>query len=394
MVDTYRIGRCISAFSDEELENRRAAAQKYMAANNLDAIFIMGHEPKAGGAMRYFMDFPSDLGRYCAYGIIPREGEYAIFSHGPFQQKAQPHVDRGIALNFAAPYSHVWEATKNFCPPAAVDWLELHGYKKFGICHKNMVSFRFVDYIMRKIEGATLISVDDGIDSLRASKSDVEIALHKYAAEIHDKIFAAIPGFLKPGRLERDVATDIKKLSWDLGSDMWTVNVGSDAKKAANLFYEMQNREIEAGDVVCVHVQVSEPGGYWGTLSRMFIVGGEPSAELKKASADSLKIQAELAALAKPGVAPVELREALLKFQEENGYKIGSGFFAHGQGTDPIERPAAEEGETFTFEENNILAIYPALETDDVYVLNGDNYIVTKDGAVRLNQTAQGIIRV
>ena len=394
MVDTYQIGRFISAFSDEELESRRLAAQQYMKEKDLDAIILYGSEFRAGGVVRYYIDFPADFCKYGSHIILPREGGIAFFAHGPFQNNAFPYGARGIDLNFGAPYTPNWPAVKNFFAPPAAAWLNLRGYKKLGIYHQNMVPFYFMDYILRKVEGSTLTNVDDDLDLIRSRKSETEITLLKHSVGLHDQLMAAVPEFLKPGRLERDVAADIKKLSWDIGSDQWTINIGSDAKKADNLFFELQNREIQAGDTVNVFIQISGPGSYWGTLSRMFVVGGEPSEALVKATEDSVKIQTELAAMAKPGVQPVELRKALLKFQEENGYKTGSVFFAHAQGTDPIERPAAEEGETLTFEENNVLAIYPVLENDETLAQSGDNFIVTKDGAVRMNKTAQGVMRV
>lgn len=126
----------------------------------------------------------------------------------------------------------------------------------------------------------------------------------------------------------------------------------------------------------------------------MWVVGGEPSAELEKGVKDSLKIQAELAMAAKPGVKASELWNILHKFEEANGYSKEGCFFGNGQGTDMVERPACQPNETMVLEENMFLSIHPDMETETCWAFNADNYLVTKDGAVRLNATKQGIFRV
>jgi Xaa-Pro aminopeptidase len=394
MIDTYKLGRFVSVFSDEELERRRDLARKYMADNDLDCIVLFGHEPKMSGVIRYFIDWPADFCHYGSFVFIPKDGDLALFAHGPFQNNAFPAGARGIELNFGAPYTPNWPAAQDFFTGGAVAWLKKHGIKKLGVYHKNIVPLYFMDYILNNIDGVSWKSVDEGLDLIRARKSDTELTLLRHAVKLHDIIYSAVPVYLRPGRLERDIAADLKKASWDLGGDQWEIQIGSEPKKAKARFFEMQNKAVQEGDTVDLAVRISGPGSYWGDLSRMWVVGAEPSKELEKGVADSIKIQEQLAKLAKPGAKPADLRGALQKFQKDHGYTEEGGFAGYGQGTDMVERPAFLPDETMVLEENMYLSIGPGLETDKIWARNADNYLVTKDGAVRLNETAQGIFRV
>jgi Xaa-Pro aminopeptidase len=365
-----------------------------MNENDIDCIVFFGFEQKQGGVIRYYCDWPADFCHYGSFLLFPKDGDMGLFAHGPFMNKAMPYGARGLEVNFGAPFTPNWLACKDYFTGPAVKWLKKRGYKKLGIYHPSMVPVYFMDYLLGNLEGSTLTNVDEGIDLIRARKSEEELELVRHMVKMHDIAYSAVPIFLRPGRIERDVANDIKKACFDLGCEGWNIMIGSDGQKARHKFYELQNSVIQEGDTVDLLIEMSGPGSYWGRLSRMWVVGGEPSAELQKAVDDSVKIQAQLAEMAKPGVNPADLRKALRKFQEVNGYIKEAGFFANGQGTDVVERPAALDEETMVFAENMVISLNLGMETDTIWGLNADNYLITSKGGVRLNETAQGIFRV
>jgi Xaa-Pro aminopeptidase len=391
---TYKLDRHVSALSDGELERRWRVTREYMKKNDIDCIIFFGFEPKQGGVIRYYCDWPADFCHYGSFLLFPKEGEMALFAHGPFMHNAMPYGERGIELNFGAPFTPNWLACKDYFTGPAVRWLKKRGYKKLGIYHPSMVPVYFVDYLLAHLDESTLTNVDEGIDLIRARKSEAELELLRHVVKMHDIAYAAVPIYLRPGRTERDVTADIKKACWDLGAEGWNIMIGTDGQKAKHKFFELQNSVIKEGDTIDLLIEMSGPGSYWGKLSRMWVVGGEPAAELRKGVADSLKIQAQLAAMAKPGVKAADLRKALHQFEEENGYRQEGGFFAHGQGTDVVERPACQPEETMAFEENMVISIQPGMETETSWATNADNYLITPHGGLRLNETAQGIFQV
>lgn len=391
---TYTFERHVSAVSDGELERRWRVTREYMNKNDIDCLILFGFEPRQGGVIRYYCDWPADFCHYGSFLLFPKDGDMALFAHGPFQNKAMPYGARGIELNFGAPFTMNWQACKDYFTGPAVRWLQKRGYKKLGIYHPSMVPVYFTDYLLANLNGSTLTNVDEGIDLIRARKSEEELELLRHVVRMHDIAYSAIPIYLRPGRTERDVANDIKKACWDLGAEGWNIMIGADCQKAQLKFFELQNSVIKEGDTVDLLIEISGPGSYWGELSRMWVVSGEPSDELQKSVADSIKIQVQLAALAKPGVKAADLRKALHQFEEENGYIKEGRFFAHGQGTDMVERPACQFEETMVLEENMFIALHPGLETDTIWASNTDNYLITPQGGIRLNETAQGIFRV
>jgi Xaa-Pro aminopeptidase len=390
----YKLDRHVSVVSDAELERRWQITREFMQEQDIDCIIMFGMEARQGGAIRYYCDWPADFCHYGSFLLFPKEGGMALFAHGPFMNKAMPYGARGLELNFGAPYTNNWLSCKDYFTGPAVDWLKKRGCKKLGLYHPGLVPLYFTDYILANLPDATLTKVDDGIDLIRARKSPEELEILRHVVKMHDTVYAAIPIYLRPGRPERDVAADIKKACWDLGAEAINVMIGSDPKKGPHKFFELQNRVLQEGDAVDLLVEMNGPGSYWGELSRMWVIGGEPAPELEKGVKDSLRIQAELAAMAKPGVKAADLRKALHKFEEENGYIKEGRFFGHGQGTDMVERPAYQPEETMLLEKNMFLSIHPAMETETSWAFNTDNYLVTEDGAVRLNETAQGIFRV
>ncbi|MDR1320925.1 MAG: M24 family metallopeptidase [Gracilibacteraceae bacterium] len=390
----YKMDRHVSAVSDGELERRWKATREYMAANDIDCLILFGFEPRQGGVIRYYCDWPADFCHYGSFLLFPKEGGMALFAHGPFQNNAMPYGARGLELNFGAPYTSNWLACKDYFTEPALAWLKKRGYKKFGIYHPSMAPLYFTDCIIGGLPGAVLQNADEGVDLIRARKSPEELELLRHVVKMHDLAYAAVPIYLRPGRPERDVAADIKKACWDLGGEAMNIMIGSGPQKAQHKFFELQNRVLLEGDTVDLLIEINGPGSYWGELSRMWVVGGEASAELEKGVADSVSIQAQLAAMAKPGVKAADLRKALHKFEEANGYIKEGRFFGHGQGTDMVERPAYQPEETMILEENMFLSIHPGLETETCWSFNTDNYLVTPDGAVRLNKTEQGIFRI
>ena len=81
----------------------------------------------------------------------------------------------------------------------------------------------------------------------------------------------------------------------------------------------------------------------------------------------------------------------MLRYQEEHGFEKDNRACGHGQGVDLVERPAFFFGETMTFQENMFISIHPPCGERDAYCNACDNFVVTKDGAIRLTQTEQKI---
>lgn len=388
---TIKLGPYNGSASTQELERRWALAKKVMEDKDVDCLMMGSYNNAMGGSVRYFTDY-GNTGSHFQTLVIPKDGGMGFFGHCNFSGRpVPPPASRGIECCKGGPFLVSCSYSDDYIPIEIVKFLKSKNIKRIGINRVNSLPYNFVKYILDNIDGVSLIKVDDEIDYMMAVKSEEELAVLKETCKLHDQIYQIIPTILRPGRRERDVSTDLKKAAFDLlMEEVNNTMVGAGNPKAKHKPFLLQNGVIKEGDNVDILIELSGPGGYWGELSRMWCLG-EPSKELQQASDDALYMQTELAKIAKPGVPTVEFAKTLHKFQDEHGYKRSDGLFGHGQGTDMSSRPTFSYDEKMEFRENMFVSIHPGMETDNIWVFHTDNFIITKDGAVRVNQTPQGL---
>ena len=93
----------------------------------------------------------------------------------------------------------------------------------------------------------------------------------------------------------------------------------------------------------------------------------------------------------KSGSDCAEMLEMYNKKLVSYGLQQETRLFAHGQGYDLVERPAFFKGETMKVKENMFFAIHPEINTGKAFGNYCDQYLVTKDGAVRVETTPRQI---
>ena len=387
MLNIRNLGGYLSPFSDAEMERRLAGGQKVIRDHGIDCIIMYGEDGKAGGAIKYFTDI-TPVGPY--FAIIPKEGKVFLTAHGPSGSPARPpQLYTNLGESVLTTYRLNLGYTSNLFIEQMLSWLKKLGCKKIGLYRPQMIPYLLVDSLRENIDGLQLVTdLDDDIDYLRAVKSEEELELLYHIVDVHDRVYASLPCFIRPGRLEREVANDISRVCIDLGCELLNIMIGTGNPYAKHKYSLQQNIMIKQGDTIDLLVEVAGVGGYWGEVSRMWCLG-EPSPELIKAVEDNFKIQDKLAKMAKPGLKAIRFREEMLKFQAENGYLPERRIFGHSQGSDMVDRPAYVDGETMEFRENMFISIHPTLETNTIYTMNTDNYLVTKNEAVLLNKTPQ-----
>lgn len=385
-----RYAPLVSPTSEKEFRRRRAAVQAKMKEAGVDCILLYSSYLRLSSAIRYFVDAPTS-GTHALYGILPCEGGISVFGHGHVNSTTIPKaVAQDVDVNFGYPFGVTYPFTWNKIFDTVVEYVKKRNYKRIGLYRSALLPYKFVNCIVENIDGATLVDVDEMIDSIQVIKSEEEIEICKYVCEIHDKIYAALPTIVRAGKREKDLSNEIQKIATDLDCEGLNIMIGAGNPNAHHKHYFFQNNVIKENDYIDLLVEVSGPGNYFGELSRMWCLG-EPSKELIEYNNDSIKIQSILADTARPGVPASKMMEVLHEFQKEHGYKLEDRFFGHGQGLDLVQRPLFAYEETMELKENMFISIHPALEKNNVWAFNTDNYLITKDGAVRLNKTAQGL---
>ena len=383
------VGDVYSSVSEKELERRRVAVQEAMAKKGVDCIVLVAFSADMGSAVKYFSDL--HVGPYGAYILMPREGGITYFCHGAEGTQGTNYpYSKSFEGNYAYPHMVAFPFTNNYMPTEVVKWIKSKNYSKIGMYRQQHLSYLIVDAIRENVPGSEFISMDEEIDCLQAVKSDEEIETFKQVVKMHDNIIAACSAFIRPGRLEREIATDILKLAYDNYCEPYNIMVGSGHPIGRYKGLLAGNKRIEFGDIVDILVEITLPGGFWGEVSRTWSLG-EPSKEQLEAFKDVLEIQEHIASLAKPGVAACDLMLEFHKFQEAHGYNIERRLFAHGQGFDVVARPCFMPGDTMKLQENMFITIHPVLINDRICAHITDNFLITKNGAQILNKAPREI---
>ena len=387
-----RYAPLVTPTSTRELARRREAVQAKMKESGVDCILLYSSYLRQAGAIRYFLDFPTG-GTNALYGILPNEGGMSVFGHG---HKNSTTVPKSIAydldVNFGYPFAIVFPFTLHHIFDEVVKYVKKRNFKTIGLYRRGILPYEFVNCIAENVDGVNFVDVDDTIDEIAAVKSEEELEIMRDVCALHDKVYAALPTIVRPGKREKDLANEINDICFSMDCETTNIMIGAGNPMAHHKHYFFQNNVIKENDYIDILVEVCSPGNYYGEVSRMWSLG-EPSQKMIDLNNDSIKMQDILAATAIPGTPASKMMEVMHEFQREHGYKLEDRFFGHGQGVDLTQRPLFDYEETMTLKENMFISIHPAMENDTMWAFNTDNYIITKDGAVRINKTPRGIFR-
>jgi Xaa-Pro aminopeptidase len=152
---------------------------------------------------------------------------------------------------------------------------------------------------------------------------------------------------------------------------------------------------LSPDDSVELMVEVSSNVGFWGECARVYSMG-EPPAELADTVALAFEMQDYLANLIVPGAIPSEIFQKYSARLVENGFPHERRFCCHGQGYDVVETPFIRPENHAPLRKNAFIAVHPSMydPTRSTGCFVCDNYLVTADGAMRMNKTPREIIRV
>jgi Xaa-Pro aminopeptidase len=229
-------------------------------------------------------------------------------------------------------------------------------------------------------DSATLMPVGRAVDSLRAVKSDEELALLEEALRLTDVAFMAAQERIQVGITEHQAAEIIREELRNAGSagEAFDTIVAS-GPNAAKPHHAPGDRAIEEGEPVIIDMGALYQG-YAGDLTRT-IWFGQPSPQLVtmygivQAAFDACVTQA------RAGMTGVEL-DAIARdiFAEHEMDQFFVHSLGHGLGLRVHEAPSASARSTDTLEPGNVVTIEPGLylpewggvRIEDVVVITDD----------------------
>jgi Xaa-Pro dipeptidase len=261
--------------------------------------------------------------------------------------------------------------------------------------------------------GRNLVDISDPIRRVRSIKSPYEIEMMRRAAVLSDQVAARVPGLLREGITELELAGQIEAEARKLGhqgivrmrmwgSEMFYGHLLAGPSGAVPSFLSSPTGGTGANPAVAQGpgfrpIRRHEPvlvdyvfalNGYYSDHARIFSIGELPD-ELMAAHTAMLDVQALIKKTAKPGVKSGDIYDLALERAKELGYDknfMGVGkkrirFVGHGVGVELDEYPFLAAGQNLELQENMTLALEPKLIFPEKGVVGIENtHRVTENG--------------
>ena len=229
---------------------------------------------------------------------------------------------------------------------------------------------------------------------IRARKSPAEVAALRAAGAAIDRVHAQVPGWLRAGRTEAQVAADIAEAIIAEGHCQADFTIVASGPNAASPHHAASDRVLRAGDAVVVDIGGTMPTGYCSDCTRTYVIGEPPSdfAAYYQVLKDA---QDAACAAVRPGVTAESIDAAAREPITKAGY--GEYFIhrtGHGIGLETHEDPYIVPGNTEPLSPGHAFSVEPGIYPGPHGARIEDIVVCTENGAERLNLVTRELITV
>jgi len=386
--------------SNRELERRWAAVRKEMKERRIDALIMQNNNDWLGGYVKWFTDLPAVNG-YPRSVIFHASDFMTIVDMGPrgarrkLGGKDEAHRGVGEIICTAAFTSVAY--TDTYQAEIVAAELERRAYRCIGWIGAGATPHGFIAPIEQKLSGgAKFVDATEFVDRLKAVKSAEEIALIRRCAEMQDAVFARVLEEIRPGMRDTEVTALAQYEGRLLGSEQGLF-LGSSAPLGSRADFvdrHQQGRTLQAGEHFSLLIENNGPGGMYTEIARTIVLG-KASNEVIDGFEAVKEAQTHTLRLLEPSASCRDIAEAHDTFMRARGLPPELRLYCHGQGYDLVERPLVRADETMTLAENMNLAVHPGYETNTLFAVICDNYLVEAGGASEcLHKTPKRIFEI
>lgn len=353
--------------SQEEIERRYKNIRSAMEREKLDALVVCGNQ-YAGfeGAIMYVSGFEI-VHRY-VYAVIPLAGEPTLV----FPREARWIGDK------SKPWvkDHVW-------PDVPGQWIRERalekGWRRVGVYGTNFV-LAVRDYKELANGSFELVPFDVPFDTLRAVKSEEELAEVRDAMDIIVEGFWALVEAYEPGKTEAEIMAPAVERFFARGAGPRMMNIllsGANGEAEAS-FKVPGNRVVSADDLLLYSLEITGVGGYWVEFSRPLIRGKVSARTQEMADAYPLALESARK-LMRAGELASTVHRSVAETFAKHGFALGH-LSGHSIGTTMLEYPAIGAKSDVRLEENMIFSLHPQVVDKDgkVCLYTQDTYRVGK----------------
>ena len=277
----------------------------------------------------------------------------------------------------------------------------LAGQNEIGVVDPNNMRCDLYDELTASFPNIRLVDVTEDYAVLQAVKEPDEIQDFREIARQHDQILEGALAALRPEETEREVATRARYLAYHFGCAGFNWKTAAEVRLfsapsehdilESDLMYP--GRTLKAGDRLSIRVSAMGTSGYFGMISRSFLLG-----KMDKAAESKWQDAVEATELCAEGLRPGNTLEAAgretVKMLKGKGYEVPAAGFIHSLGNSPNQLPRyGHSTEKKELEAGMILAVCPPVgRKGRMPDCCGDMYLVTDHGAERMTQFSRELI--
>jgi Xaa-Pro aminopeptidase len=234
---------------------------------------------------------------------------------------------------------------------------------------------------------AELVPAGPLLSPLRMRKTVAEVQALRRAGAAIDEVHAQVPGLLRAGRTEREVAKDIADAILASGHASVEFVIVASGANGASPHADVSDRVIEIGDPVVVDIGGPMPDGYHSDSTRTYCVG-EPPREFAEYYDVLLAAQTAQCEAARPGISAADLDALGRDLIAEAGY--GERFIhrtGHGIGLEDHEEPYIVATNPTVLEARMTFSVEPGIYFEGRHGARIEDIVVcSEQGDDRCNQ--------
>jgi Xaa-Pro aminopeptidase len=253
-----------------------------------------------------------------------------------------------------------------------------------------MMVLRFRD----ALPGARQGLASAALRGLRMRKTPAEVEALREAGAAIDRVHSRVPGWLRPGRTEREVAADIASAIAAEGHARVDFVIVGSGPNAARPHHEPSDRALAPGDTVVVDIGGTMPSGYCSDCTRTYAIGAPPPAFATYYQVLKLAQEAACAAV-RPGVTAEAVDAAAREPITAAGY--GAYFVhrtGHGIGLETHEDPYIVGGNREPLAPGMVFSVEPGIYPGPHGARIEDIVVCTHNGCERLNNVTRELVVV
>jgi Xaa-Pro aminopeptidase len=391
--------RLLNPVSNAELDRRWAAVRNAMADQGVDALVVQSNNDWLGGYAKWLTDHPATNG-YPKTVVFYANDWMTVVDMGPRGGRRKlggnDEVHRGVGEILTTPAFTSVAYTDEYQAELAVSDIRARNCRAVGVAGGGALPHKFITRIERELAPIPLVDMTEAIDWLKAIKSPEEIVAIRKAAHMQDDIFARLLAKVKPGMRDTDI-TALAQYEGRLLDSEQGLFLGTSAPLGVRAGFAdryQQGRTLKPGEHFTILIENNGPGGFYTELARTMVFG-KATSQLLDGFAAMKAAQDYTLALIKPGASCRDIAAAHDAYMRSNNFPLELRLYCHGQGYDLVERPLVRSDETMALAAGMNLAVHPGYETDAMFAVICDNYLVEENGPSEcLHETEKKIFEV